>query len=224
MKKAIFILILSLPIRLYAQEVGDRNWVLKLNALQLFDFISFPTMQVGAERKINHLVSVGADFGLQVYVPDRPDTAFLKAKGFKANVEGRVYLPMLQKRRTPSKKRGELYAGLQFFYNQNQATKSLSYYPINDSTKNYVDNFGAKTVAKGVNLTFGFQISRGRFVFEPYGGLGYANRKIKNSYIEYEKTKYNIRSTGLLTNLFSLEEDSGGAYNICIGFRIGYRF
>jgi hypothetical protein len=226
LKKSIVFLLLSFPACLYAQEADDRNWILKLNAARLFDIFSFPTVQVSAERKINPWVSVGADLGLQVYELYKPDTVFLKPRGFKANVEGRVYLPMLIKGRTIPKKRGEIYVGLQLFYNQNQATKSLSYYPVNDSTKTIGDYYGAKITAWGANLIFGYQVSRGRFVLEPYAGLGLTSRKVKNSNIEYDKTKHNRRGTDLVPyfQYLTLEESSGTSEHVTIGFRIGYRF
>ena len=222
MKKTLIILLLSLPTCLYAQEADDRKWALKLNAAKLIDFLSFPTIQVSAERKINPWVSINADLGLQIYGIDKPDTVFVKSKGFKANIEGRVYLPKLIKRRTIAK-REEIYVGLQFFYNQNQATKSISYYPVNDRTKRYIDNFGAKIIAKGVNFIFGFQASKGRLVLEPYAGLGLTIRNVKNNNIEYDETKHKLDGNPYFEP-FSLEESSGTSTNVTIGFRIGYRF
>jgi hypothetical protein len=161
-----------------------------------------------------------------VYELYKPDTVFFKPKGFKANVEGRVYLPMLIKGRTIPKKRGEIYVGLQLFYNQNQATKSLSYYPVNDSTKTIGDYYGAKITAWGVNLIYGYQVSRGRLVLEPYAGVGLTSRKVKNSNLEYDETKHNRIGNDLVPyfQYLTLEESSGTSEHVTIGFRIGYRF
>jgi hypothetical protein len=225
MKKATLILILWLPTCLYAQELQDKNWILKLNATQFVDIFSYPTLQVAAERKINPWFSVNAEVGFQLYDFYKPDTLFLKSKGFKTSIEGRVYLPKLKHARTESN-RGEVYMGLQLFYRQNQATDAMSYYPVNDSTKTISDFYGTKITAKGINLIFGYQISAGRFVLEPFAGVGMISRKVKNSDIEYDETKHTMLGNDLVPYFqgLSLEKSSGPDFNICTGFRIGYRF
>ena len=105
---------------IFAQESKESNWILKLNATQLVDAVSYPTLQISAERKINPYFSVNAEFGYQLYDFSKADTLLLKSKGFKTNLEGRVYLFKLLNSRIESK-RNEFYVGLQLFYRENEA-------------------------------------------------------------------------------------------------------
>ena len=52
MKRIILILIMMLSIFIYSQESKENNWAIKINAIQLSDFASFPTLQLSVERKI----------------------------------------------------------------------------------------------------------------------------------------------------------------------------
>ena len=212
-----------LSMNAYSQELKETKWILKLNATQLIDIFSYPTLQVSAERKINPYFSINAEVGYQLYDNTERDTIFLKSKGFKTNIEGRVYLLKFINSRIKSN-RNEPYVGLQFFYRQNQSTDFVRYSPINDDTKVFKDYFGTKRIAKGFNVIFGTQVSVKRFVLEPFVGFGILNRNIKNSNIQYDKTKDEIGVTSFSFGPQNLEEDSGSVFNFCLGFRIGYRF
>lgn len=225
MKKLLTILILSLSNFIFAQEFKESNWILKLNATQLVDVVSYPTLQISGERKINSYLSINAEFGYQIYDFSKADTILLKSKGFKSNLEGRVYLFKLLNSRIESK-RNEFYVGLQLFYRENEGTNSVDFSPKNDETKFYTDNFGTKRTAKGFNIMFGNQISVSKkMVLEPYLGLGMMNRKINNSDIEYDEIKDTRNGTGLkpLFQKLNLEESSGNVFNFCFGLRVGYR-
>lgn len=225
MKKLLTIFILSLSNSIFAQESKESNWILKLNATQLVDIVSFPTLQISAERKINPYFSVNAEIGYQLYDFSKSDTIFLKSKGFKANIEGRVYLFKMLHSRIETK-RNEFYVGLQLFYRKNENTNSLDYSPKSDETKFYTDNFGTKRTAKGFNVMFGNQISVSKkIILEPYIGLGLMNRTINNSNIEYDEANDTRNGTGLkpLFQKLNLEESSGNVFNFCFGLRIGYR-
>ncbi len=228
MKKLLTILILGFSTIIYSQESKESNWALKLNATQLVDSFSFPTLQISAERKINPYFSINAEFGYQLYDLNKPDSIILKSKGFKTNLEGRVYLFKLIHSRTESK-RNEFYIGLQLFYRENQTTDYLDYRPINNESEEYVANrdyFGVKRQAKGFNITFGNQISVSqKLILEPFIGLGMVNRKIQNSNIEYDSAKDDIVGNGLVPffRRLNLEESSGNLFNFCLGFRIGLR-
>lgn len=198
---------------------------MKLNATQLIDVVSYPTLQISGERKINLYLSINAEFGYQIYDFSKADTILLKSKGFKSNLEGRVYLFKLLNSRIESK-RNEFYVGLQLFYRENEGTNSVDFSPKNDETKFYTDNFGIKRTAKGFNIMFGNQISVSKkMVLEPYLGLGMMNRKINNSDIEYDEIKDTRNGTGLkpLFQKLNLEESSGNVFNFCFGLRVGYR-
>lgn len=225
MKKLLFVLIPMISTLIFAQESKESNWILKLNATQLVDAVSYPTLQISAERKINPYFSVNAEFGYQLYDFSKADTLLLKSKGFKTNLEGRVYLFKLLNSRIESK-RNEFYVGLQLFYRENEGTNSVDFSPKNDETKFYTDNFGTKRTAKGFNITFGNQISMSKkIILEPYIGLGMMNRKINNSDIEYDEIKDTRNGTGLkpLFQKLNLEESSGNVFNFCFGLRVGYR-
>lgn len=225
MKKLLFVLIPMISNLIFAQESKESNWILKLNATQLVDAVSYPTLQISVERKINPYFSVNAEFGYQLYDFSKADTLLLKSKGFKTNLEGRVYLFKLLNSRIESK-RNEFYVGLQLFYRENEGTNSVDFSPKNDETKFYTDNFGTKRTAKGFNITFGNQISMSKkIILEPYIGLGLMNRQIHNSDIEYDEIKDTRNGTGLkpLFQKLNLEESSGNVFNFCFGLRVGYR-
>lgn len=225
MKHFVTIIILMLSINSLSQEMKENKWILKLNAPQLIDIFSYPTLQVSAEKKINPYFSVNAEIGYQLYDFHEKDTVFLKPKGFKTNIEGRVYLIKLINSRIKSN-RSELFVGLQFFYRENQNTNVVEYSPKNDETKSFRDYFGTKRTAKGLNITLGYQISASKkIILEPFIGFGMMNRRIKNSDIQYDKSK-DLRGGTDLVPLFqklNLEESSGSLLNFCTGFRIGYR-
>jgi hypothetical protein len=65
----------------------EKNWILKLNAMQLVDIFSYPTIQVSAERKINPYFSVNVEAGNQFFDFDErsieKDTIFFKPKVLK---------------------------------------------------------------------------------------------------------------------------------------------
>ncbi|MCX8523731.1 DUF3575 domain-containing protein [Chryseobacterium formosus] len=211
MKKFLSVFILTISAFIFAQESKESNWILKLNATQLVDVISYPTLQISAERKINPYFSVNAEIGYQLYDFSKPDTIFLKSKGFKANLEGRAYLFKMLHSRIESK-RNEFYVGLQLFYRKNQSTDIVDYSPLNNADVKYTDNFGFKRKAKGFNVMFGNQISVSKkIVLEPYVGLGLMNRKVENTAIDYNESKHEIAGTGL-TPLFrelNMEKNSG---------------
>ena len=225
MKNFVKIIILMLSMNAFSQELKEKDWILKLNATQLIDIFSYPTLQISVERKINPYFSINAEVGYQIYDFYQKDTIFLKPKGFKTNIEGRIYPLKLINSRIKSN-RGELYVGLQFFYRENQNTNVVEYFPKNDETKFFRDYFGTKRTAKGINLTFGYQITASKkIVLEPFVGFGILNRRIKNSDIQYNKIKDERVGTGLvpLVQGLNLEESSGSLFNFCTGFRIGYR-
>ena len=225
MKHFVTIIISMLSMNAFSQELKEKDWILKLNGTQFIDIFSYPTLQVSAERKINPYFSINAEIGYQIYDFHQKDTIFLKPKGFKTNIEGRIYPLKLIDSRIKSN-RGELYVGLQFFYRENQNTNLVEYSPKNDETKSFIDYFGTKRKAKGINITIGYQISAlKKFVLEPFIGFGILNRSIKNSDIQYDKIKDDRNGTDLVPFVqgLNLEESSGSLFNFYTGFRIGYR-
>lgn len=226
MKNFILILISTLSMSAFSQELKEKKWILKLNTIQLVDIFSFPTLQISAERKINNFLSINTEFGSQIFDYEKKlDTIYYKPKGFKANVEARIYLSKLFSKRINSKK-SEFYIGLQVFYRQNQSTDNVDYSPKIDSTKHFSDTFGTKRKVKGVSLTLGYQFSAGKkIVIEPFLGFGFQNKKIKNTNTSYNQYKDFINGSDLvpLFQKLNLEESSGNDFDFSTGFRIGYR-
>jgi len=228
----LLVILTSLSIRAQENEKKESTWTLKMNMPQLVDLFSFPTVQLGAEKKINDYFSVNAEVGLQLYndAYSDTDTIFLKARGFKANIEGRIYFIKLFK---PGyqKAAGGFYCGLQAFYRHNQYTSSLEYYKeyeeeIEDR-KEYVDYLGVKKTGYGLNVTLGFQKKVGNhFIFEPYLGIGGLNRIVKNSNREYNRYIHNLEDGLHFSEYYDFmdtSESSGWIVNFTMGFRLGYR-
>ncbi|CAD0004024.1 DUF3575 domain-containing protein [Flavobacterium salmonis] len=224
MKRTIVILIVMLSACVYSQESKERNWGIKINPVQLIDIASFPTLQLSVERKINYYSSLNIEVGYQLYDFTNTDTIFLKPKGFKTNIEGRIYLQKLFNSRVKSK-RSELYAGIQVFYRENQRNNFIEYVPIDPINEDeYLDDFGVKKTAKGINLTVGNQFSFARFILEPFVVFGYMNRKTINSDLEYDESKHSLNMNHAFFLGSDLESNSGDMFNFGLGCRLGYRF
>lgn len=228
MKKLLSVLIIFVSALIFAQETKESKWILKLNASQLADDFSFPTVMVAAERMINPYFSVSAEAGIQVYDTSKIDSTMINSSGFKANFEGRFYFSKFFSRRAIPK-RNQQFIAIQFFQRKNQTTDILRYYPSSDDLNNEVltDYFGVKKRVLGVNLIMGNQISilRSKMVIlEPYFGIGYMNRKIENTDLQFDEAKHEIQlgNHEFFRNR-SLEKVSGDFLNLLIGFRIGYK-
>jgi hypothetical protein len=228
MKNFIAIIILMFSMNSFSQELKEKNWILKVNTTQLIDAFSFPTVQISVERKLKPYLSVNAEFGYQLYeFKTEIDTTVLKPKGFKANIELRCYFQKLLKSRNISN-RNELFVGIQIFYRQNQKSNSLEYRRIDNEVNPiyFDDNFGVKKSAKGINLTFGDQISISKkIILEPYIVIGYMDRKIENFELEYNKEKHIAdRNDGIpILVRYDIEDESKQNVNFGFGLRIGYK-
>lgn len=229
MKKIIAIIILTLSINAFSQELKEKKWILKVNTTQLIDVFSFPTVQLSAEREINSYLSVNTEFGYQLYGSNvQIDTIQLKPKGFKANLEFRCYFKKLFNSRKKSKK-NELFIGLQMFYRQNQKSNTIEYKRKDDDINSiyFEDDFGVKKSARGINLTFGSQISLSKtIILEPYLLIGFMDKKIKNIGLEYDEKKHvNNQNDGIPIFVGLDIENKNGEKKINFGFglRIGYK-
>ena len=230
MKKKLIIIILSFSNLIYSQEEKKQyNWAIKINAFQLIDNFSFPTLQLSTERKINSWSSVNAEFGYQIYNSVTiADTVSLKSKGFKANIEGRIYFQKLFNKYRSDKHR--LFLGLQLFYRQNQKSSSITYRHINEEEGEYYydDDFGVKKSVRGINLTFGNQFSiRERFILEPFIALGYMDRNVENPGSKYDRNKHIADQNDgvpIVVGFDIKDDDNEDHINIGFGVRLGYRF
>lgn len=229
MKKITVALILMLSTYTYSQELKERSWVLKINTLALVDIATFPTVQLSVERTLTKKFSLSAEIGYQLYgsnvfIGNTLDTLVLKEKGFKANIEGRVYLKKLFYPNKVGKNKG-LFCGLQVFYRQNQETNTIRYSKIEPKDESldvyYKDYFGVKKRGFGLNFTASFQVSKKRFIFEPVIGLGIMNRTIKNYNIQYNELTDNSASNHSFRP--NLESESGTTFNLSLSLKFGYR-
>ncbi|CAD0008182.1 DUF3575 domain-containing protein [Flavobacterium chungangense] len=224
MKRTIVILIVMLSTCVYSQESKERNWGIKINPVQLIDIASFPTLQLSVERKINYYSSLNIEIGYQLYDVSNTDTIFFKDKGFKTNIEGRIYLQKLFNSRVKSK-RSELYAGIQVFYRENQRNSFIEYVPIDPINEDeYLDDFGVKKTAKGINLTVGNQFSFARFILEPFVVFGYMYRNTTNTDLDYDESKHSLSMNHAFFLGSDLESNSGSMFNFGLGCRVGLRF
>jgi hypothetical protein len=215
----------------FSQETKpESTWALKMNMPQLVDIFTFPAVNIGVEKNINNYLSLGTEIGYQFYdFKSLSDTIFLKPRGFKASVEGRIYILRMLRLNSQRTAKG-LFCGLQAFYRRNQYTSSISYHNEtvveNEEIINYSDAFGVKKKAYGLNLVLGFQKSVGaHFLFEPSLSLGYQRRDITNTNQSYNYTTQEIDGSDMVPffRYLDTEEASGGAFNISFGFRLGYR-
>ncbi len=231
-KKLLFLLLF--PMLLFAQETPKQSsWSAKINLGQLLDFAAFPTVGLSVEKKITPAFAIIAEGGVQLYdAPNKPDTTFVQSGGFKANVEFRAYLMQLfhfgEKFRS-----GGLFTGIQVFHRENKGTASFEYddpnyidEPTNPYDYSIEDNFGFKKKATGVHLTIGFQVNRGRFLFEPAVGLGWMHRKTTNTQRQYNPD-YHEETSG--HDIFgidnqNLSENSGSRISGSFNLRFGYNF
>lgn len=236
MKKLLLTLVLiaTTTAAVFSQEAkSESTWALKMNMPALVDIFTFPTVNIGVEKQINNYFSLGTEIGYQFYdFKSLSDTIFLKPRGFKASVEGRIYIIKLLRPNYQKTAKG-VFAGLQAFYRQNQYSSTISYHNEadedlegNEDIPSYTDAFGVKKKAYGLNLVLGFQKPVGKhFLFEPSLSLGYQQRNIENTNQSYNYRIQTIEGNDLIP-LFSkldTEEASGGAFNISFGFRLGYR-
>ena len=225
MKKSGYVLLLILAATsAFSQEAkSEKTWAIKLNVPQLFDFTTFPNVSIAVEKNIGRYVSINAEFGYQFYNDVSVDTTFLKPRGFKTNLEARVYIFRLLLPHANNFSHG-VYCGIQGFYRKNQYTGYISYSNIKQDSLGYEENYGIKKTVIGANFILGYQkIFFKRLLFEAYFGVGPMNRIIRNTNIEYNQYTHQI--SGECFNFIppDVSENSGRAIDFTSGFRIGYK-
>lgn len=214
----------------FSQEVSkERTWIIKFNPTQLIDFFSFPTVALGVEKKINRFSSINTEFGYQLYddAYAQNDTSYFCDKGYKINLEYRIYVVPLFNSNFKGKAKN-IFVGAQGFYRWNQFDSSRTYYTDEnfEAATKIVDYFGARKTCVGANLTIGYQYIWQRLAFEPFIGVGYIDRTVKNYNRMQSTQKYYVDSITTIGEFYFAdeEEDSGDTYNFTMGFRIGYTF
>lgn len=216
----------------FAQKaVEEKTLILKADVLTLINDFTFPIVQVSLEKRLSKQFSIIPEIGMQLYNTNswKIDTSLVKWNGFRVGIEGRYYGLFRSYRdyNNPKKAWAEKYLSLDLFYRQNRYNSQVRYYRPND-TATYIDCFAANKKAWGINLMFGIQITKGRFVSNFYGGIGLLNRSIKNYFREYDNTTDELQRdtdvtvSGIVRGA-SLQENSGTIGNIILGIRLGFK-
>lgn len=222
-KRIVFFLFITISNLTIGQTPIDKSsWIIKWNITAMGDIFTFPTVELGVEKKITDFFSVYLEAGYQFYGMERTDTVFVEPKGYRVNIECRYYLSKLFSKNPKGNLNG-FYIGIQGFYRKNQYNSFVEY---SNTTNAYnEDEFGVYKTNVGGNLIGGYQKTVfHRFTFEAYTGIGGMNKIIKNTDRQYEDGL--ILGTDLvpLFESLHLSESSGVKVSMIIGFRIGYNF
>jgi len=209
-------------------EPKSKTWIAGIDALQLVDVMNYPTLKLFVEKKITPAFSIVAAGGFQLYEPYKNyDTLYIKASGFKLDLEARAYVLKMINPQRDAKSAG-LFVGLQGFYRENKFTGNADYIKIGEKpndelTTRYTEDFGVRKKVIGANITSGWQKSFRSFVFEPSIGFGIMDRKIKNNDLSFnpaiEEFDYN-HGNGIPRT----HDKSGTAFNLSLSFKVGYQF
>ncbi len=191
------------------------------------DAFSFPTVNLSAETRIGHNVSLATEVGYQFYAFRKIDTQYVTPHGIKANMELRFYNLFTKDIRKENTLTGP-YLGFNFFYRANENNLTLQYYPhYMGNTK--TDCMWANRVVWGSNVVLGYQGSLSGCVFvDAYVGLGIMNRTNLNYNREYNNNTdslfravdFNIAEP--IDNAY-LREHDGWRVNFNFGLRVGIK-
>ncbi|MFT3949459.1 MAG: hypothetical protein QM763_21020 [Agriterribacter sp.] len=227
----LFVFILTRGI---AQPTQRRNLMLKLDPLALINPITFPTVQFSLEKEFAHRFSIAPEIGVQMYRVKSfvQDTSLIKPTGFKIGLEGRYYglfKESIKYKHHKAMPTVEKYISLHVFYRENKYNTQLNYVKLDDATY-HTDCFVTNKKAFGANLIFGIQLrSKGRILFEFYGGVGMLNRRTKNHSREYNSQKDELDTKSYVINFLdigvnsSLQENNGTFGNVILGIRVGVK-
>jgi len=161
-----------------AQHSGP---VLKTNPFSLIDDLSFPVISAGVETPLGHKWSWYNEAGIKYRRSgiENHDTLFTGTGGFKLKTEFRRNL------RDYTAPYG-LYAGFNFFYNQDKHHSGVMYTRPGDVSERY-DVYAVKKQVYGMNFIFGVQkISERGLVTDLYAGVGMRYRHFDVAHLEYD--------------------------------------
>ncbi|MCF3110772.1 DUF3575 domain-containing protein [Niabella sp. CC-SYL272] len=204
-----------------AQERTDPGTGIKLNLTAAASVFDFPTLQLGVEQYLANDFSLFAEAGYQCYSFLPRDTAFIKEKGLRTNMEIRKYLK--------EKSRGrKFYVGAALFYRGNTANDWTydSIIPRQRSRRQpEVDAFWFKKRTFGCNIITGFDFLFKKWLqVELYAGIGIKKTATK----EFELQAGQITNKGKEDVIGAmLAQDymrNGWGPNATLGVRIGRFF
>ncbi len=226
--KPLYLVLFLLPLMGISQVYVQPNSVIvKTNLTSPIDGFSFPTVNISAEKRLAHNVSLAGEFGYQFYGVRKVDTAFITPNGYKANIEFRFYHLFTNDVRKINTLTGG-YLGVNFFYRSNENNLQLSYYPNFNGGNTKKDCLWASRNIYGSNIVLGYQgrIKPG-IVVDSYLGLGIINRTSVNHNREYNSVtdRLNIPVDYVFTPVDKayLSENNGWNISLTIGMRIGIK-
>lgn len=204
-----------------AQERTDRGIGVKLNLTAATSVFDFPTLQLGVEKYIGNDLSLFAEAGYQLYTLWARDTAFVKEKGFRTNMELRKYLK--------EKSRGrKFYVGGALFYRGNTANDwtYIGMIPQSGSRKEMkVDAFWFRKRTIGCNVITGFDFLFKKWLqVELYAGIGIKKAVTSDFQLQadYLTNKGKEDVIGSMLNQQNMR--NGWGPNATLGIRIGHFF
>ncbi len=226
--KPLYIVLFLLPLMGISQEyVKPNSFIIKTNLTSPIDAFSFPTINISAEKRVAHNVSIAGEFGYQFYGVRKVDTAFITPNGYKANIECRFYHLFTNDVRKINTLTGG-YLGINFFYRSNENNLELSYYPNSNGGNTKKDCLWASRNIYGSNVVLGYQgrITPG-IVIDSYVGLGIMNRTSVNHNREYNSATDSLYITVDYVmspvEKANLTENNGWKVSLTFGMRIGIK-
>jgi hypothetical protein len=206
--------------------------ILKASIISFIDQLSFPTVQIGLERKLTSSYSFSGELGLQLYKFPRfgVDTGFVRTRGVKANFEIRKYRVFRQDRASHPLENDMtgFYMGLNVFFRANRFNNNVYYSKHNDtSVRN--DCFWAVKTIWGANAVVGVQRKISGFLtIDLFSGLGIMHRVARNYNREFRYgvdrliTPIDLNARTIF-NEASLSDKNGWYPNLNLGIRLGLR-
>ncbi|SDE12209.1 DUF3575 domain-containing protein [Niabella drilacis] len=215
------ILLLLSCIYCVAQEEKLPDIGVKLNLTTAASVVDFPTLQLGVEKYIGNHLSLFAEAGYQLYALWARDTAFVKEKGLRTNMELRKYLK--------EKSRGrKFYVGGALFYRGNTAN-DWTYNGLTSQTESRKDRktdaFWSKKRTFGCNAIMGFDFLFKKWLqMELYVGIGIKKTATKDFELQANQITNKGNEDVIGAMLAQDNMRNGWGPNATLGVRIGRFF
>ena len=227
MKLFLTLLLCSVSLLLNAQEKSEKTLIVKIDALKLIDFLTFPTIQLSVEKKLSPQFSLIGEVGYQVYSDQVTDTIFLNTRGYKIKLEARYYLAKLFNPNYGHRNAG-LFSGLQAYYRNNQENRIVKYHPASNDEIIFNDEYGLKKFAYGLNFTTGYQLSipinNYNFVLESHLGIGVMYKNVRTIDLSYRYLVDDELHNHDRAGLADFQKPTGTQLNFNLGLRLGIAF
>ncbi len=206
----------------FTQEQASPGIGIKFNVTTAAAVVDFPTLQLGVEKRLGKHLGVFAEAGYQLYtLINRSDTAFVKERGFRANMEIRRYL----KEEYPGRK---FYVGGALFYRGNTAN-DWTYDSIllhnGNETQRKVDAFWFKKRTFGCNIITGIDFLFKKWLqVELYAGIGIKKTATSDFQLQADHLTNKGKEDVIGALLAQDNMRNGWGPNATLGIRIGHFF